>query len=275
MAVPHSQLRVLGVFRTSETVPDLPELRQVAVINQNTGRYHPDVQGELRVRLDLADVDWLFRILETHRVRVVVYFLSASFERAFWDNLPNDCVGSLLAADGGVRLRDARDYNRVIPLAEPLYTCGRPEGDAEPRRNRPHVLFGGGIPIVSDELLATLRRLGAKGEVAQITYRGHSKKAYDTVQEGFKRFLVQPTFDMPYEGAFDFLPQGVAEQFGICTMFRTQGERAWYEITLDRDKTDELRRLRRTVLLAPVFARDGVTHQWVTRIDAAVQRLKP
>jgi hypothetical protein len=191
---------VWATFRTRDPAPELPELRGVAVIDHDAGKYHADTQSEIRVRLHEVASERVVAAIRNARARISRYFLRPYFRPAFWDVPPEDCVGALLEADGSVALPDPDLYRRVVPLSEPLYTSGRPEAGGEHSRHKPHLLQAGGIPIVSDELLATLRRLGAEGETATVVYRGFNKAAYDNVQPGFRRFLPRPEYEMPYTG---------------------------------------------------------------------------
>jgi hypothetical protein len=287
MTVIHPSMEVWAAFRTRDPAPELPELRDVAVIDHNVGRYHAGAKAEIRVRLHEAGPGRVINALQKAGVRLSHYFLTPRYLPGFWDSPPGDCAGALLAADGHVALRNSDLYWRVVPLGEPLYTLGRPKADSEHSRYKPHVLHAGGIRIVSDELLATLRRLGAEGETGTIVYRGFNKAAYDTVQPGFKRFLVRPEYEMPYGGGIEFLPEAVPEHFGVCGMLRSRkglpdrvpgiqrnlGEDRWYDIALALNLCSELRRLRRSVLLTPIFRRGGVTHRWVSELEAAVRAL--
>ena len=120
------------------------------------------------------------------------------------------------------------------------------------------------------------------------TTRGFNKQAYDTVQPGFKRFLPQPEYQMPYTGGIEFLPTEAPGEFGVCSMLRIRkglpetipgiqrnlAEDRWYDIALALDPCQELRRLRRRVLLTPMFFRGGATDAWVSALESAVEELK-
>jgi hypothetical protein len=288
MTIIHPNMEVHAAFRTRDPAPELPELRGMAFIDHGVSKYHADAQSEIRVRLHEAGPERVIRALQDARVRVSRCSLTPHYRPEFWDAPPDDCAGALLAADGHVALRDANLYRRVVPLPEPLYTIGRPEADSEHSRYKPHVLRAGGIPIVSDELLLILRELGADGETGKITYRGSNKAAYDMVQQGFCRFLPQPTYDMPCSGGIEFLPEAVPDDFGICSMLRSPAalpeqvpvvpgnlaEERWYDIALALGRCVALRQGRRRVLLVPVFRRGGMTHQWVSIFQAAIEALR-
>jgi hypothetical protein len=288
MTVIHPSMEVWAAFRTKDPAPELPELRGMAVIDYEVSKYHADAQSEIRVRLHEAGVERVIEALQKASVRLSRYFLTTRYHPSFWDSPPDDCVGALLAADGHVALRNSDLYWSVVPLNEPLYTIGRPEADSEHSRYKPHVLHAGGIPIVSDELFATLRQLGADGETGKIIYRGFNKAAYDTVQPGFRRFFVRPEYEMPYGGGIEFLPDAVREDFGVSCMLRSRkgfpdrlpgvqrnlAEDRWYDIALMINLCGELRRSRRRVLLHPVFRRGGMTHRWVSDLESAVEALK-
>ncbi len=228
------------------------------------------------------------RALRNVGARVNRYFLTPHFLPEFWDDPPEDCSGALLAADGHVALRNSDMYWQVMPLTESLYTLGRPEADSEHPCYKPHLLHAGGIPIVSDELLAALKQLGAEGETGQVIYRGFNKVAYDTVQQGFRRFLPRPEYEMPYSGGFEFLPDVVAGESGVCAMLRFRkglpdrvpgisrnlAEDRWYDIAVAPGPCEKLRRSRRRILITPIFRRGGATHRWVSDLEAAVEELR-
>jgi hypothetical protein len=210
----------------------------------------------------------------------------ARFRSDFWDAPPDDWAGTTLHPDGYVSTRDSTLDRRVIPLAEPVYTNGRPEADGEHKRFKPHVLSHvGGMPLFSDELIATLRKLGATGETANVIYRGFNKAAYDTPQPGYKRFFARPEFELPYAASVDFLPESVPANFGICSMLRVPTESLvridnklsddrWYEIALDVPTSREMRRLRKSVMLEPIFRCGGALHQVLSEFEAAIDELR-
>ena len=126
---------------------------------------------------------------------------------------------------------------------------------------------------MSDGLLSTLIKLGASGATADIIYRGHNRAAYDTIQRGFKRFLVQPHYQDNQNLAIDVLPADVPADFEFCSLRRSSGDRSWYELALSLPRALELLRLRRTVLLRPLFRNGGAMHTWLRTADEAIQRL--
>src|SRR5262249_52980077 len=125
-------------------------------------------------------------------------------------------------------------------------------------------------------------------ETAPVIYRGSNKAAYDTVQPGFRRFLPRPEYEMPYSGGFEFLPESVPGDFGVCALLRRRGglpgqvpgiprnlgADRWYDIAVSLELCRELRGSRRRVLLKPIFRRGAVTHRWVSELEAAVESLK-
>lgn len=282
MNVIHPCMEVWAAFRTREPAPELPELRGLAFIDHNVRKYHADAQSEIRVRLHEAGPERVIGVLRNAGVRLSRFVLTPRYLPEFWNAPPEDCVGALLAEDGHMALRDAGLYWRVVPLSEPLNTSGRPEGDGEHSRHKPHVIRAGGIPIVSNALLETLRQLGAEGDTGEIIYCG-KKAAHGTVQQGFQRFLPRPEYEMPSPGGIEFLPESVPVEFGVCGLLRNRKgatgipENAmgdeWYDIALPIRLCEELRRLRTDVLLTPIFHIGGVTHRWVSELEAAVAEL--
>jgi hypothetical protein len=291
MTTVHPSIEVYAAFRTMHAVPNPSALEGVARI-EDISKCSPDAKYEIRVaRLDQVGLPRVIKALRDSRVRICRFFLSPHYLADFWKSPSEDCVGGLLGSDGGVALPDATLNWRIVPLSEPLYTIGRPEADSEHSRFKPHVLgHEGGIPIVSDEFLGTLRKLGATGDTGTIIYRGINKAAYDTVQAGFKRFLIRPEYEMPYAGGLEFLPEEVPEDFGICCMRRVHkggpreiripgikrniAEDTWYDIALSAVLCGEILRLRRKVILDPLFRRNGATYRWVAELETAVEALK-
>ena len=130
----------------------------------------------------------------------------------------------------------------------------------------------GGIPVVSERLLSTLKKLGTQGETADVIYRGHNKAAYDTVQKGFKRFLVEPQFKFD-EYHIDTLPKTVPNDFDFCCLLRSRWGGTWYDLALSFQKAEELLRLRRSVFLDPLFRNNGVMHNWLKKLDSDFEEL--
>ena len=212
----HPKIEVSASFRTTEHAPELPELSGIAFIDHNVSKYHEDAKSEIRVRLREAGPERVVQTMRNAGVRLSRYWLSVSYLPDFWVSPPQDCVGGSLWPDGSISLLASNPHRSFVPIGEPLYSNGRPEMSGEHCQGKPHVIFGGGITIVSDGLLETLRKLGAHGETAEIVYRGFNKAAYDTPQPAYKRFLVHPEYDMPDTGDFDFLPDSIPADFGIC-----------------------------------------------------------
>jgi hypothetical protein len=274
MSLLHPGMGLIATLRTMDPSPDIPTLLTSVVTVQNVEKYHADARFEIRIPLHEEGAQRAASFLEESGVRITRYFITPYYEPVFWDDSPEDCVGGLVQPDGYVSLADPRLYRRIIPLEETFTINGRPDADAEHARYKPHLIGAGGIPIVSNEFLATLRKLGAQGETAPIIYRGFKKSSHDTIQPGFERFLVRPEYEMPHRDDIEVLPKSVAEDFGICSMRRARGEDSWYDIALSRRTCIELRRLRRSVLLTPIFRHDGVTHRLVARFEETLEGLK-
>jgi hypothetical protein len=288
MSVVPTRTEVWAAFRTKDPAPELPELRGRAIIDHDVGRYHADAQSEIRVRLHEVEPKEVIRALQNGGARISRYFLTPCFLPGFWEDPPADLAGALLVPDGHVALRDSALYWRVVPSTEPLYTLGRPEADSEHSRYKPHLLHAGGIPIVSDELFAALRPLGAEGETGKVIYRGFKKAAHDTVQQGYRRFLPRPEYEMPYCGGFEFFPEAAPIDFGVCAMLRFRkglpdrvpgisrnlAEDRWYEIAVALSACQELRESRRRIPLTPIFRLGGATHRWVSELEVAVEELR-
>ncbi len=108
-----------------------------------------------------------------------------------------DCLereGALAAHlwyDGYLKLKHQA---ALVPISEPFYTLGRPEQELVPGGTS-YCMSAGRIPIISDNVYRTLKSLGAVGQTANLIYRGFSNKAYDTIQEGYRRFLPSPVFE--------------------------------------------------------------------------------
>lgn len=286
----HSSMEVWATIRTNDPIPALPpELGGAVAIDHNVTKYYPDAKSEIRIAMHVVGPDRAIQALRKSAVRIVTYFLFVDYSEGFWAYPPEDCAGAILAADGGVALADATLNWRIVPLSDPLFTIGRPETDGGNSRFKPQVLsHKGGVQVLSDELIATLWKMGAKGQTAPIIYRGFNKKAYDTIQPGFKRFLPQPEYQMPYSGGIEFLPTSVPSEFGVCSMLRIRkglpetipgiqrnlADDRWYDIALALEQSLELRRQRKRVLLKPIFCRGGETDRWVSKLESAVAELK-
>ena len=48
----------------------------------------------------------------------------------------------------------------------------------------------------------------------------------------------------------------------------------WYDIAVDLNVAAELRCLRRSTLMEPVFLLGGATHEWVSRLESVVDELR-
>ena len=279
----HPKIKISATFRTIENAPELPELSGIAVIDHNVSKYHADAKSEIRVRLHETEPERVIQALENAGIRLSRYWLYVSYPADFWVNPPEDCAGGSLWPDGYLSLPDCHPHRSFVPIGEPFYSNGRPEMSGEHCAGKPHVIQGGGITIVSDGLLETLRKLGAQGETAEVVYRGFNKAAYDTPQPGYKRFLVQPEYDMPYTGDFDFLPDSIPADFRICGACRTgvyPSSPGSTDQPLDEPERDiilsaklclDLERLRKSVIKQPIFALGGATEQWVSAFKAACE----
>ena len=279
------QVEISANFRTTEHVPALPELGGSAVIDHNVSKYHANTKTEIRVRLHEVGPERVIQAIQNAGIRLSRYWLYVSYGPDFWVKPPEDCVGGSLWPDGSISLPDSNPHYSFVPIGEPFYSNGRPEMSGEHCAGKPHVIQGGGITIVSDGLLETLRKLGAKGETAAIIYRGFNKAAYDTPQKGYQRFLVQPEYDMLDTGDFDFLPDSIPADFGICGVRRTRvytsppgstgqpWEKLSCDIILSAKLCLELERLRKSVIKHPIFALGGATHQWTSAFKAACDAL--
>lgn len=271
-------------FQTKDLIPEMPAIRSRVRINNDAAKNHQNANFKAAVglRSDDIELDKLFEAFRKHELKITRYFVMPKYPTDFWEvNTPKDCVGALLGAGGSVSVATPNAYSQITPISSPFFINGRPELDSESRsRRKPCCLEAGGIPIVSDEMLATLQHLGAQGETADIIYRGSSKRGYDMPQPGFKRFLISPAYEMPGQGdcEFDFLPEGVPERFGICCMLRTKhyersGTSARYEVAVESPAVHELRKFQPSAFLTPIFRRGGPIHQWVTKFEELVQPL--
>jgi hypothetical protein len=284
----HPGMEVVATFRTLDPVPPLPRLTGLAAV-ADVSRYHPDTHSEIRVRLHETEPAEVIEAIQEAGVRLARLLLSASYRPEFWAALPDDIAGAVLAPDGHVAVSDPTLRWRVVPLTDPLHISGRPEADGGRAGAKPDLVRAGGVPIVSDGLLAALRRLGADGETGQVLYRGANKAARDTVQPGYQRFLPRPWYELPYRGGIEFLSEGIPDDFGVCGVLRfPQGlperlpgisrdlsEDRWYDIALTPDRSAELLRSRERAVLRPLFRCGGVTHRWVSALEASVELLTP
>jgi hypothetical protein len=287
----HANIDLSVAVRTNDPIPEVSAL-DVLGGARDISKYHPDAKFEVRVgSIQSFGAERVVDALRNSGIRISRCLFTPTYSSDYWSKAPDDCVGGLLKPDGHLGLVDPNLYWRILPLSEPLYCCRRPEADAEHSRFKPDVLgHAGGIPIVSDGMLSTLRSLGAVGETATIIYRGPKRAALDTVQEGFKRFLIRPEHDMPILDSVEVLPVRLPDEFGICCMRRVRteplivtyehgstrnlAEDSWYEIAISIRLCDELRRMKRNVLLTPIFRHGGPTHDWFCQLKSALDALK-
>jgi hypothetical protein len=254
-------------LRTKEKLPDISEFRE-ANVDHNLHDFFPGTVGEVRFQLTRFSLARIGEILQRAQLTIGFAFLDVRVHDDFWERIPADCAGGFLRVDGYVSFPQGITHWKLVPLSEPLYTDGRPDSDVDHSRHQPHVLSsGGGIPILSNRLIRDLEQLGVVGEAARIIYRGCNKKAYDTPQPGFKRYLPNARFEMIDDVGMDFLPENVPDDFPIsgvlrhhANSWRDQSER-WYEIALPLEKCLELREMIPGILFSPIFRRDGVLHQ--------------
>jgi len=264
MERPDTHLTVIGAFTTSKPLWRIPELDGLA--------YFDDL--ELRVRLNEIDLSTLINILKESAIEIERYGISVIVEREFWRQFPRDCVGATIVADGHVSLRDSRDYWRITPISDPFCIQGRPKSDCEHGRSAIHAINAGGIPILSESLIRSLRELGAAGEVGDIIYKGHNKQPCDTVQPGFKRFMVKPTFELPDRFPLRYLPTGSLDASGIAATRDDSrgGER--FEIALSPPMVSKVKTAHMALTFDPIFVEGGLMDLWQQRLDAECQQLQ-
>ncbi len=268
-------MTVVGSFWTGSPGEALSALEALARIDPAGASHDPTGRAVAAIHVDLGRTgpDRFFRALRENSVRLVRSFLHASYGSEFWSRTPEECVGAVLGIDGHVAMADPRDYGRIIPLERPLAIRSRPVADAEDRGPAPHVVRAGGLPFLSDGLLKTLRDLGAAGETAEIVYQGPKRSEFGKVQAGYRRFHVLPEIDTGGHPPIDLLPAPLGEDFGICGFRRSRGEDAWIEVALDRRAAEALRARRRTVLLRPIFSRDGAVADFRKRVEESARDL--
>jgi hypothetical protein len=166
----------------------------------------------------------------------------------------SDLICAYLWYDGYLATQKPTEF---VPISEPFYTMGRPERESVPRGTC-YCISTGGIPILCDALFEFLKRLGAEGETGVLTYRGFSKKAYDTIQQGFRRFLPAPIY--PAEGSLKLsaeLPVPLPPVFGLRSTFQVKlpvpGTATECHIGLSLDSVYRLKESMRRVLVVPLY----------------------
>ena len=235
-------------LRIKDEIPDFPELKD-AHVKRETDAAFPGTQGEIRFALTKFSLAQIGEILQRQRLTIGFGYLNDYYHDRFWDEIPDECAGGFLSVDGYVSFPPGIDSYHIVPMGEPLYTNSRPDGDADHSRHQPQVLSGGGgIPILSNRLISALKQLGVEGEIAILVYRGFNKKAYDTRQPGFKRYLPQARFEMIDEIGMDFFAGRDAGRFSsLCRAETPQHAVARPDRTVVRDRraTGEVSRTAR------------------------------
>ena len=103
------------------------------------------------------------------------------------------------------------------------------------------------------------------------------------------RFLIQPVYELPVTGGVVFLPESIPEHFGVASVLRSRkglvattasgvppysDDESWYEIALGFDQCREMRRLRKSVLVEPIFRRGGTIQCWLSKFATDLDVLK-
>ena len=144
--------------------PDLPDLEGKATIDDGFGNAPPGFRREIRVRLNETGPEPILKSLVNAGVRLTRFWFTPDYGPHFWENPPEDAVAGILRADGYVSLLEPKSKRRMVPLNEPLFTNGRPGAGVDHSREKPHLISAGGIPLVSEGLFATLRKLARKAK---------------------------------------------------------------------------------------------------------------
>jgi len=274
MEKPHPHIEVTGAFQTRALLPSIPELEPIAYFDQEHGKYDEtgEVAAELRVKLHEIDLTRLFGLLREHSVSVVRHWLQVDYKNRFWMKPPEDCIGAVLRPDGYVGLPPDAPRLRILSMSEPFYIQGRPEG--EPRGHRPDLMSAGGIPIVSDCLLSTLRGLGVGGQTQEIIYRGANKAASNTIQPGFQRLLIDPQFSLTGDARVRFLPEPTPDGLGICCVLNPNSSREQYEIAVPTSKRSAVLTPHMNLGIEPIFRSTGLMNEWFERLNLGVKQCR-
>ena len=166
-----------------------------------------------------------------------------------------DVISAYLGYDGYLKLKD---QIALIPISEPFYTLGRPERELVPGGTA-YCMSAGRIPVISDAVYRTLESVGAVGQTAELIYRGFNKKAYDTVQEGYRRFLPSPVFEWHSENDESLkLTEPVPSVFAIKqtknVVLPEPGIDTRFHIGLSRDSLELVARSIPRLLVVPLIA---------------------
>jgi len=164
-------------------------------------------------------------------------------------------VAAFLWCDGYLNLQNRA---ALIPISEPFYTLGRPEKEDVPGGTA-YCISAGRIPVIKDVVFRALESLGAAGQSANLIYRGFNKKAFDTVQDGYRRFLPSPVFEWHMENDESFkLTEPIPNVFAIKqtkSVLRPEPEiRTEYHIGLSRESVVEVAKSIPRLLVVPLLA---------------------
>ena len=166
-----------------------------------------------------------------------------------------DVIATYLWYDGYLKLED---QVALTPISEPFYTLGRPERELFPG-GTPYCMSAGRIPVISDAVYRTLEFVGAVGQSAELIYRGFNRKAYDTVQEGYRRFLPSPVFE--WHSEYDeslYVDEPVPSVFAIKqtkkVVLPEPGIDTQYHIGLSSDSLESVARAIPRLLVIPLIA---------------------
>lgn len=167
----------------------------------------------------------------------------------------NGVIAAHLWYDGYLKLEH---QTALIPISQPFYTLGRPERELVPGGTS-YCMSAGRIPVISDAVFRALESLGAIGQTANLIYRGFNKKTYDTVQEGYRRFLPSPVYDWHSEKEDSLhLPEPFPSVFAIKQTRKVVLPEpridTQYHIGLSRESVAAVARVIPRLLLVPLIA---------------------
>ena len=157
--------------------------------------------------------------------------------------------------DGYLKLKD---QIALIPISVPCYTLGRPERELVPGGTA-YCISAGRIPVISDAVYRTLESVGAVGQAAELIYRGFNRKAYDTVQKGYRRFLPSPVLEWHSENDESLhVNEPVPSVFAIKqtkkVVLPQPGIDTQYHIGLSRESLMSVARAIPRLLVIPLIA---------------------